>query len=100
MQSDEHGAQLVLRLYVAGDARNSNAAISNLRSAIGECAPGRVNIEIVDILTEPERGMRDGVLVTPMLVKVAPSPERRVLGSLHDRLTLLEVLGLAEARRD
>jgi hypothetical protein len=33
-----------------------------------------------------------------MLVKVAPPPERRILGRLGDRTTLLTVLGLEERR--
>ena len=94
----EHGVPLLrLRLYVAGDAPNSVAAIAHLRSAIAECANGRADIETIDILGDPERGLRDGVFVTPMLVKVEPLPERRVLGSLRDRRVLLAVLGLSEA---
>lgn len=95
----EHGApELRLRLYVAGDAANSLAAIAHLRSAIVECAGGRADIEIIDILQHPERGLSDGVLVTPMLVKFEPLPERRVLGNLRDRRVLLAALGLDEAR--
>ena len=52
------------------------------------------NVEIIDILTDPERGLQDGIIVTPMLIRIEPAPERRVLGSLHDRLQLLAVLGL------
>jgi hypothetical protein len=43
--------------------------------------------------------LQDGILVTPMLVKIEPPPERRVLGSLHDRPRLLAILGLDEAPR-
>jgi circadian clock protein KaiB len=87
---------LRLRLYVAGDAPNSIVAVAHLRAVIAECANGRADLEIIDILRDPERGLRDGVFVTPMLVKVAPPPERRVLGSLSDRRFLLAVLGLDE----
>lgn len=97
----EHGEpQLRVRLYVAGDAPNSRAAIAHLRSVIAECTDGRADVELIDILGDPERGLRDGVFVTPMLVKVEPLPERRVLGSLRDRRVLLAVLGLDEASRE
>ena len=99
MQSDGGKPQLVLRLYIAGDARNSTAAVDNLRAALADCGAARVDVEIIDILTDPERGLQDGILVTPMLVKIEPPPERRVLGSLHDRPRLLAILGLDEAPR-
>lgn len=101
--STQHGQgepQLRLRLYVAGDSPNSVAALAHLRAAVAECANGRADVEIIDILRDPERGLRDGVFVTPMLVKVEPLPERRVLGSLRDRRALLAVLGLHEAPRE
>jgi circadian clock protein KaiB len=58
------------------------------------------NVEIVDVLKAPERGLEDGVLVTPMLVRVAPPPERRILGNLSDRANLLGVLSPQEPPDD
>lgn len=85
---------LQLRLYVAGDAPNSAAAVSNLRTVVAELPEDGVDIEIVDVVQTPERGLQDGIFVTPMLVKVAPAPERRVLGNLRNRHLLLSALGL------
>ena len=95
--SDDVKPRLSLRLYIAGDAPNSIVAVANLRSAIADRADGRADVEIVDVLREPQRGLRDGVFVTPMLVKCEPGPERRVLGNLGDRRFLLGVLGLEES---
>ena len=41
---------LRLRLYVAGDAPNSVAALANLRLALAELAPRGVELEIIDVL--------------------------------------------------
>lgn len=93
---------LCIRLYVAGDAPNSRAAITTLRSVITQ-ARIRVDLEIIDVLRDPEKGLRDGVLLTPMLVRIDPPPERRILGNLGDRAKLLDVLALGsewEERRD
>jgi hypothetical protein len=38
------------------------------------------------------------VLVTPLLVKVAPAPERRVAGNLQDETALVAGLGFGECR--
>lgn len=86
--------RLKLRLYVAGDAPNSVAALTNLRKVVAGLPDDGVDIEIVDVVNDPARGLEDGVFVTPMLVKHEPPPERRVLGSLRDTHILLAALGI------
>lgn len=89
-----------MRLYVAGNAPNSLAALANLRSALAAFPKHSVDIELVDVFSDPQRALRDGILVTPILVKFEPLPERRVVGNLRDRGTLLGALGLDEAERE
>lgn len=48
------------------------------------------------MLRNPERGLVDGVLVTPTLIRIAPSPEQRVIGNLRDTNALLAGLGLSK----
>lgn len=90
------GLRVAVRLYVAGDAPNSTLAVSNLQSVLRELDT-EVDLEIVDVLRDPERGLSDGVLVTPMLVRSSPQPERRLLGNLRDRALLRGVLSLGPA---
>jgi circadian clock protein KaiB len=87
---------LVLRLYVAGDSPNSVLAKANLQKAIAHLAKADVTVETVDVLLDPDRGLREGILVTPTLVRVAPAPERRVIGTLHDRTALVAGLGIVD----
>lgn len=89
---EEMAASLLVRLYVAGDSPNSARAIANLHAALAELLLEVDGVEIVDVLRVPERGLRDGVLVTPMLVRVSPIPERRILGNLSDKALLHGVL--------
>jgi len=86
--------QLRVCLYVAGDSPNSAAALRNLRAALAHLATHSALVEIVDVLQHPERAFRDGIMVTPMLVRREPLPERRVLGNLSDRAKLQHALGL------
>jgi circadian clock protein KaiB len=92
--------RLVLCLYLAGESPNSVLAKNNLRAAIAHLAKEEVILEIVDILRDPARGLRDAVLVTPTLIRVAPRPEQRVIGNLRDRGALLAGLGISEVRHD
>lgn len=80
-----------VRLYVAGDSPNSASAAQALREALG-ASPKLVQVDVIDVLQEPERALADGVLITPMLVRVSPKPERRILGDLSDRRLLVGVL--------
>jgi circadian clock protein KaiB len=92
------GARLRLKLYVAGEAPNSVAAISNLKAVLGEYEL-EVDLQLIDVLAEPQRALADRVLITPMLVRVAPAPECRIVGNLRDRKALLAALGLKEGAR-
>lgn len=89
---------MLLRLYVAGHAPNSAAALTNLRALLpaGETAEGSVELEVVDVLKDPGRALAEGVLVSPTLVRLSPLPVVRIVGSLSDRQTVRLALGLAE----
>jgi len=88
------GAKLVLRLYIAGDAPNGAAARDNLRAVLARYPDASVRLEIVDVMKDPERGLRDGVVLTPMLIKLTPAPTRRVVGNLRDETVVLAALDL------
>lgn len=77
-------ASLALRLYVAGSAPNSALAVVNIRMVCDEHFAADHEIEIVDLLVHPERGLADGIIVTPTLVRVRPAPNLRLIGSLSD----------------
>ena len=89
---------LSLRLYVAGDGPNSSEARANLSSLLDGRPAQSYELEVVDFLREPQRAMADGVIVTPTLVRLAPLPVRKVIGTLRDTLTVLAALGIAEGR--
>lgn len=46
--------------------------------------PDDHQIEIVDLLKEPLRGLADGIMVTPTLMKIAPEPKQMIMGNLSD----------------
>jgi circadian clock protein KaiB len=89
------GALFKFRLYITGDAHNSTLAIANLKALCREHLAERHEIEIVDVLREPSRALADGVLLTPMLVRRAPAPVRKIIGNLSEQRTLLQVLEIS-----
>jgi circadian clock protein KaiB len=93
-------AALRLCLYVAGDSPNSVTAERNLRRLLSSYPALGAELEIRDVLVDPEAGLRAKVIATPMLLKLAPEPERRILGDLHDLDLLRDVLGLRDTGTD
>ncbi len=82
------------RIYVAGDALNSTQAIANLSALCRSHLPNRHQIEVVDVFKDPKRALADGIFMTPTLIKLAPSPVRRIIGTLSQIQPLLLALGL------
>jgi circadian clock protein KaiB len=86
---------LRLRVYVAGSAPNSVVALDRLRALLARHPSIEAQLEIVDVLEQPEIALRDQILLTPTTVKLEPLPECRIIGSLSDSDGLASVLGLA-----
>ena len=84
------------RLFVAGDAFNSAQALANLTAMCLAHLPNRHEIEVIDVFREPQLATAAGVFMTPTLLKLAPSPTRRVVGPLSQGRPLLRTLGLPE----
>ena len=85
--------KLKLRLYVAGHAANSVHALANLTALCNEHFPSAHELEVVDVLDYPQRAMEDGVVVTPTLLKLRPTPVQRIVGGLSDASQLRRLLG-------
>ncbi len=85
-----------MRLYVAGGAPNSVRAIANLAAICKEHLQVTFKLEIVDVLQFPLRALADGILVTPHLAKLSPSPAAKVVGNLSDRSSVLVALGIGK----
>jgi circadian clock protein KaiB len=82
------------RLYVAGDAQNSAQAVANLKALCRAHLADRHEIEIVDVYREPTRALDDGIMMTPTLIKLAPTPVSRIIGTLAQLQPVLLALRL------
>jgi circadian clock protein KaiB len=82
----------ILRLYITGKSAKAELAIANLRRICEEELNGRYELEIVDVLEQPQAAEDDKIMATPTLIKRLPPPLRRVIGDLSDKQKVL--LGL------
>ena len=81
-------------LYVAGDSPRSHLAAVNLRRLGDERLGGDYELDIVDVVRDPERAEVERILTTPTLIKVRPEPARRVTGDLSDPDLVIVALAL------
>jgi circadian clock protein KaiB len=82
-----------LRLYIAGQAPNSVLAIANAKAICEDHYVLGYKLEIIDLMDHPLRALKDGIVVTPTLVRLLPKPSRKVIGTLSDREQVLLALG-------
>jgi circadian clock protein KaiB len=82
------------RLYVADHTPNSTRALTNLTALCRTYLPDRHEIEVVDVFRKPQRALADQIFMTPVLVKLSPSPIVHVVGALSQTQETLKALGL------
>jgi len=85
---------VVMRLYVANNAPNSLLAVANLAAICQEFLKDNFKLEIIDVLETPLRALADGILVTPSLTKLSPSPAAKIVGNLSDKSSVMRALGI------
>ena len=81
-----------LKLYITGYTHRSKDAITNLRQVCNEKLGDRYELDIINVLEHPQLAEDEKILATPALIKVLPSPIRRIIGDLSDAEKVL--LGL------
>lgn len=85
--------QPVLRLYVAGtsaSARRAEKQLADLRAQTGS----DLEIEVIDVLANPDLAEKAGILATPTLAFEHPERTRRIVGDLGNARKVLEFLGI------
>ena len=87
---------VVMRLYIANNAPNSVRAVANLAAICKEHLGDNFKLEVIDVLEYPLRALADGILVTPSLAKLSPSPAAKIVGNLSDKQSVLHALGVME----
>lgn len=83
-----------LRLYVAGQTPKSLAALSNLRGICAKHLDGKYELEVIDLIKNPQLAQGDQILAIPTLVRNLPEPIRKIIGDLSNVARVLVGLDL------
>jgi circadian clock protein KaiB len=86
-----------LKLYVAGQTPRSVAALTNLKHICETHMAGCYEIEVIDLLENPQLAKGDQILAVPTLVKKLPVPMRKIIGDLSDTERVLVGLDVRPA---
>lgn len=84
---------VLLRLYVAGNTTSSRRAQQHL-ARLREAIKGQSDIEIIDVLNDPQRAEKAGIIATPTLSYEHSVRPRRVVGDLSESKRVLDFLGI------
>jgi circadian clock protein KaiB len=81
----------VLRLFVSGYSSTTERTLKILHRRLGQSLDRPYTLKVVDVAQHPDQAELDQVTATPTLVRVHPSPLRRLVGDLDsvERLTWL-----------
>jgi len=96
----EQAAQIerfVLRLYIAGQTPKCMHAFTNLKRICEEHLANRYQIEIIDLLENPQLARGDQILAVPTLVRQLPEPVKKIIGDLSNTERVLVGLDLRRA---
>lgn len=90
-------SQWMLRLYVAGNTPNSVAAFANLKQICEVHLGGKYQIEVVDLIRQPQLAAGDQIIAVPTLVRKLPQPVKKIIGDLSNTDRVLVGLDLRPA---
>ncbi len=88
-----------LRLYVTDWTPRCVTAYRKLKKLCQDHVPGRCDIEVIDLLEDPAAARRDQIVAVPTLLKLAPKPQRVLIGDLTQTDQVLSALDLESAHR-
>jgi circadian clock protein KaiB len=83
-----------LRLYIAGQSPKSLRAFANLKTLCEEHLAGHYELEIIDLVEQPDLARSDDILAIPTLVRRLPAPLRKIIGDLSNTERVLVGLRL------
>jgi len=92
--SSTAGESYSLRLYVAGQTPKSVVALRNLKEICERHLMGRYDIEVIDLLENPQLAHGDQILAIPTLVRRLPEPIKKIIGDLSNTERVLVGLDL------
>jgi circadian clock protein KaiB len=88
--------EYVFRLYITGATPNSLRAVTNLKNICEMHIAGKYSLEIIDVYKDQERAEKEQIVALPMLIKLFPEPQRKLIGDLSNTQRVLDLLSIID----
>jgi len=98
-QAGDAGKFWRLRLYVAGQTPKSLEAFANLKKVCEDYLTGRFEIEVIDLVENPQLARKDQIVAIPTLIRRLPEPIKKIIGTLADTEKVLVGLNILVKNR-
>jgi circadian clock protein KaiB len=82
----------IFKLYVCGQNQRALTAYSNLKKVCEEHLNGQYQIEVVDLVKNPQVAYTQDITACPTVIKESPSPKRVVIGDMSKTEVVLAKL--------
>ena len=76
--------EYMLKLYITGFTPRAKNAIANLQRICTEELDETFNLQIIDVIENPQLAKNERIIATPTLIKALPAPIRHIVGDLSD----------------
>jgi circadian clock protein KaiB len=95
--AEQAAAGFVLCVFVSAKRSElCDAAVARLRSLCETHLNGAYELEVIDVDVRPDLAEAEGVVVVPTVIRMAPPPQRRVIGDLSDDVRTVAALGFPD----
>jgi circadian clock protein KaiB len=84
-------------LYITGATHNSTVAVKNITNICEQYLAGKYVLDIIDVYQQPSLAKEKQIIAAPTLIKIKPTPVRRLIGDMSDTAKVLSVLGITKA---
>ncbi len=100
LKESKNKEKYILRLYITGLSPRSTRAIENVKKICEENLKGRYELEVIDVLQQPDYVKKEQLLAAPTLIKKLPLPLRRLIGDMSNKERLLVGLDLVSKNQN
>lgn len=88
-----HTTGVVLKLFVSGYSLLTEQILTTLQSVLESSRYHPYTLQMVDVSKNPEQAELNQIAATPTLMRVSPTPVRRLVGEFNDPRAILSLLG-------
>ena len=83
-----------LQLFINKNSPASVGAIQNLTNICKKYVDGDYDLDVIDVMEDPDMAEEAGILAIPTLIRKWPLPEIRMIGALTFQSRVLTGLGI------